>query len=212
VADDAIERVDRQNSGGGSAVSRRPLIFSFATDGELSTFSNDSDDSATDGVRRYAVHRRPSPQSIFRPVSAMKRHCDFSDDERERKRCSSAPPLCHANPVWSTDDVCDSGESDSDMPPPMIATSHSFASPFKRVRRGSGNSFIATPSSGIGGSFNAASPSTSLFAASVSLIEDAEGNTGAFSIAPRRSSHPPSFRATPLLRATSIMNAEDEGN
>lgn len=123
---------------------------SFTTDGELSTFSEDTEEasdesSGSDDVdehpnRFYPRRRRATAMSIFRASSGTKRRCEFEqhgdDDDitNPTKRSCSAPSLCHANPIGS-DDGCDDEEEELSL---SSSSYCSFASPFKRICR-SGN-------------------------------------------------------------------------
>ncbi|KAL3759659.1 hypothetical protein ACHAWU_009806 [Discostella pseudostelligera] len=146
---------------------------SFTTDGELSTFSEDteegSDESSgsddNDEQHRFYPRRRSSAMSIFRASSGTKRRCEFEADDDITiltKRICSAPLLCHANPIGS-DDGCDDEEELS----LSSASSYAFASPFKRICR-SGNSTAAVDTI----SFN------SLFSEATSTLPAASSNTG----------------------------------
>ncbi|KAL7554041.1 hypothetical protein ACHAWF_017407 [Thalassiosira exigua] len=133
---------------------RRSAAPSLGTDGELSTFSEDteegegiasssssssSDDDEAVGSserrwRRLSLARRPPalPRlSIFRPVGGIKRRCDFDDEDGER-RPRSAPPLRRAAPVGDRSDD-ESGGDRGAMGGPS-ARDRACRSPFKRVR------------------------------------------------------------------------------
>lgn len=165
VADDHIEHDDsflihhqdetsmnNKNTGSTTMLRRGRYLTpsSFTTDGELSTFSEDteegsdessgSDDNDEQHQHRFYPRRRSSAMSIFRASSGTKRRCEFEEDDEINiltKRSCSAPLICHANPIGS-DDGCDDEEELS----LSSASSYAFASPFKRICR-SGNSTAA---------------------------------------------------------------------
>mmetsp|Transcript_43435 Transcript_43435/g.78041 ORF Transcript_43435/g.78041 Transcript_43435/m.78041 type:complete len:262 (-) Transcript_43435:834-1619(-) len=203
VPDDAIERgsvFDNQEREAGSNWRRRCLTpSSFTTDGELSTFSEDTEEgneeTSDDGNDHQSpftgYSRRRSPLSIFRPVSGTKRRYDFQEREHHanttptKRRACSAQLLCHANPIGS-DDVCDEI--------PLLSSSYSFASPLKRVCRSSSSS--------------TSSSLTSLFAEALpATIRSNQAD--AFSVTPQLLQHPLSFEALPILRATNIIKTDD---
>ena len=174
-----------------------PHPSSFTTDGELSIFSEDTEegveeasDDGNDHQSPSTGRRRISPLSIFRPVSGTKRRCDFQEHEHHantpnKRRACSAPLLCHANSIVS-DDACDGI--------PLLSSSYSFASPFKRVCRSSSSS--------------ASSSFTSLFAEALpATIRSNQADT--FSITPQHLHHPLSFEALPILRATNDIKTDD---
>ena len=168
-----------------------PHPSSFTTDGELSIFSEDTEegveeasDDGNDHQSPSTGRRRISPLSIFRPVSGTKRRCDFQEREHHtnttptKRRACSAPLLCRANSVVS-DDGCDEI--------PFLSSAYSFASPVKRVCHSSSSS--------------TSSSFTSLFAEAMpATIRSNQADT--FSITPQHLQHP-------LSRATSIINADD---
>ena len=193
VPDDAIERVSDASSN-----SRRFLTpSSFTTDGELSTFSEDTEegdeeasDDGNDHQSPSTGRRRISSLSIFRPVSGTKRRCDFQEHEHHantpnKRRACSAPVLCHANPIAS-DDISDGI--------PLLSPSYSLASPFKRICRSSSSS--------------ASSSFTSLFHEALPATIRSN-QAGTFSITPQHLHHPLSFEALPILRATYIIKTDD---
>ena len=191
VADDDGGAIERQRSSHGQSIftirRSRPLITpSFTTDGELSTFSEDTDEATIEGLGLLASSddesREPYPamlhrqqqqrssaplQSIFRPVmSGMKRRsCDVnSDDEEEDDHYnylnnSDRTSLCHANPIGSNDGY------DDDVPPPT-SQSYSFASPFKRICS-RGDTTIEYTTAATTPSRSSSSPYTALFAEGV---------------------------------------------
>jgi len=210
VPDDAIERgsvFDNQEREAGSNWRRRCLTpSSFTTDGELSTFSEDTEEgneeTSDDGNDHQSpftgYSRRRSPLSIFRPVSGTKRRCEFQENEHHhhantthtnKRRACSAPLLCHANPIVSGDTICDEI--------PLLSSSYSFdsPSPFKRVCRRSGSS-------------STSSSFTSLFAEALlpATIGIGSNQADTFSIMPQ---HPLSFEAFPISRATNIIKTGD---
>lgn len=161
VPDHSIERagylcgvIEKANSSGiTSSLSHRRRCLtpsSFTTDGELSTFSEDTEEGVADeddarissdnnDHYQFSLRRRRSALSIFRPVSGSKRpSCDFDEDDGgivssttpTKRRCTTRPMLCHANPIGSSDD--DSfGERAASSP------SSSSTSPFRRIYRSS---------------------------------------------------------------------------
>mmetsp|Transcript_43432 Transcript_43432/g.78028 ORF Transcript_43432/g.78028 Transcript_43432/m.78028 type:complete len:181 (-) Transcript_43432:834-1376(-) len=175
-----------------------PHPSSFTTDGELSIFSEDTEegveeasDDGNDHQSPSTGRRRISPLSIFRPVSGTKRRYDFQEREHHanttptKRRACSAQLLCHANPIGS-DDVCDEI--------PLLSSSYSFASPLKRVCRSSSSS--------------TSSSLTSLFAEALpATIRSNQAD--AFSVTPQLLQHPLSFEALPILRATNIIKTDD---
>jgi len=193
VPDDAIERVSDASSN-----SRRRFLTpsSFTTDGELSTFSEDTEDGDEEAIDG---NDHPSPFTlIFRPVSGTKRRCEFQENEHHhhantthtnKRRACSAPLLCHANPIVSGDTICDEI--------PLLSSSYSFdsPSPFKRVCRRSGSS-------------STSSSFTSLFAEALlpATIGIGSNQADTFSIMPQ---HPLSFEAFPISRATNIIKTGD---
>lgn len=99
----APERHAKGACGRRRALAPRPAP-SFATDGELSTFSEDTEEDDAAG--------RPQA-SIFRPASGAKRHCEEPDaydhngrprTPTKRRACGAPPLLRHANPVRSEDE------------------------------------------------------------------------------------------------------------
>ncbi len=123
-----------------SSLRRRRFISpSFATDGEMSTFSeeeNDASDASDDnqesassrGIhlpfrqsnRRsifYPSRRVKSPLSdIFRmPISGAKRQCDdmMDDDDQKVDTSNTRPLLCRANHICSSDDNSDDSSTSS---------------------------------------------------------------------------------------------------
>ena len=88
MSDDAIEQrsvIEHQEKDASSNSRRRCFIpSSFTTDGELSTFSEDTEEgdeeASDDGNDHHSPstgRRRISPLSIFRPVRGIKCRCDF---------------------------------------------------------------------------------------------------------------------------------------
>lgn len=128
---------------------------SFTTDGELSTFSEDTEEASDESsgcddvdehpIRFYPRRRRSTAMSIFRASSGTKRRCEFEqhgdDDDitNPTKRSCSAPSLCHANPIGS-DDGCDDEEEELSL---SSSSYYTFASPFKRICR-NGNFTVDT--------------------------------------------------------------------
>jgi hypothetical protein len=166
---------NNHNSGATTMLRRARYLTpsSFTTDGELSTFSEDTEEDASSDTSysgsddnndellqhqhnrfRFYPRRRRSAMSIFRsPTNGTKRRCDEFEHQEDdddidisnpTKRSCSAPLLCHANPIGS-DDGCDDEEALS-----IISSTSSSASiatsPFKRICRTSGNSTADTTS------------------------------------------------------------------
>mmetsp|Transcript_20683 Transcript_20683/g.43179 ORF Transcript_20683/g.43179 Transcript_20683/m.43179 type:complete len:278 (+) Transcript_20683:120-953(+) len=217
--------VDDQEKNSGPAIShnRRPispsLFCTLATDGELSTYSEDTeedDDDGADGIFRPRFtlqRRRNSSQSIFRSTSD-----DHDNSPTKKKRRFNAPPLCHANPIvicdgsGDDDDVCDSSYL------PIMPSTYSLASSFKNVCHD--RSCLSQTD---------ASSFTSLFADNTATIrnnhvattiidnqsveaamEALDRSTSPFSIMPRQLTHPLSFEALPILKATHVFNTDGE--
>jgi len=207
------------------------LICSFATDAELSTFSDDTEDTEGDGDNNEVDHdiifrprfalqrRRKSSQSIFRSASD-----DDHDDNSptKKKRRFSAPPLCRANDICSCDgddDDDNACDATSDLPPILLSSSpsYSFVSSFKNVCHDHDSSYISQTNT---------SSFTSLFAANnaaasgiISLSVSGEAAVDAvdrrstspfFSIMPRQLTYPLFLEAMPILRATTITSADDD--
>ena len=135
VADTTDGSIDTEQRPVVAVVARQDSTIrrSFTTDGELSTFSEDSetiissttssssyseDDDDEEEVARFAIRRRRSPLSIFRQsISGTKRRsCEFEQDEEDddidqlvhRASVSGTsnkrPMLCHASPISDSDD------------------------------------------------------------------------------------------------------------
>ena len=244
VPDDAVERrgppvpgaarlnADRQAPSAGASVGlirrARCLTPSFGTDGELSTFSEESDETSSNGSDSDEEHFRfparrsgnsSSLRSIFRPVSGIKRRsCEYDEDNDDEfadctpaKRSCSAPTLRHANPIGSSDD--DGCENDEQ--PLLLSPARSFASPFKRVCRN--DSGFATASVAISSPYSSLFAETGAYPTTISPngqdVGADEGAAATLSIAPCGHlhldlEHPLSFSGTmPLLkRASSLVS------
>ncbi len=124
-----------------SSVRRRRFISpSFATDGELSTFSEEENDASDDNIQEsansgginlsfrqsnrrnifYPSRRVQSPLSdIFRmPISGMKRQCEDKmaeddDDQKVTTTTTSTPLLYRANCICSSNDNSDDDSTSS---------------------------------------------------------------------------------------------------
>eukprot|EP00578_Thalassiosira_sp_NH16_P008336 CAMPEP_0181113556 /NCGR_PEP_ID=MMETSP1071-20121207/20411_1 /TAXON_ID=35127 /ORGANISM="Thalassiosira sp., Strain NH16" /LENGTH=303 /DNA_ID=CAMNT_0023197603 /DNA_START=200 /DNA_END=1111 /DNA_ORIENTATION=- len=250
VPDDAIERdAARQGKetrcGGATTIiggpRRRCLTpaYSLTTDGELSTFSEDteendgSDDSDDDHLvfrfpairsrRRSSTSTTTPVTSIFRPVSGgTKRRCAFDDDDdedlrgssspgRAAKRSCSAPSLCHANPIGS-----DGGDDCHDDDDESSSSSSSY--PFLSASSSSASPFKRICRSG--------PPATSSFssffadeALSATIGSDrafvADANTVSIAPAAQYLQHPLSFQRLPAMKLKSsnmfIKNEDANG-
>ena len=213
VADDAIERVGHQEQESDSNSHRRcptpSIVSSFATDVELSTFSEDTEEGDEEGPEcddidhnqsRFTVRRRRLPMSIFRSVSGTKRRCNILGEEHDvnttpTKRHCSAPRLCHANPIGSDDDVCDVNAI------PLLSSSYPLSSPFKRVCRSSSNSSNTS-------SFTSLFADEAFRAIPATISNNQAGST--FSIMPRHLQYVPSLQALPILTATNIFKTDGD--
>ena len=247
VPDDAIERASNQeeadhqeeqemvgNGSCGSKHCRRFLSPSFtATDGELSTFSEDTEEGADDegessgsdsiSSLRFFPARRRQPTatlSIFRPsVSGIKRSSsdieeeDEGEEERSSKRCCSAPPpICHANPICSDSDQEEGGSTSCDeeilrspSSLPSVSSAQSlFAGNYSSPFGQSISISPIEPSS--------TSPFTSLFFAeampATTIVTNNARGAGA-SITPNHLQHPLSFQDMTSMKATNVVADED---
>eukprot|EP00585_Thalassiosira_rotula_P009377 CAMPEP_0196135864 /NCGR_PEP_ID=MMETSP0910-20130528/4364_1 /TAXON_ID=49265 /ORGANISM="Thalassiosira rotula, Strain GSO102" /LENGTH=254 /DNA_ID=CAMNT_0041396061 /DNA_START=38 /DNA_END=802 /DNA_ORIENTATION=+ len=194
------------------------LICSFATDAELSTFSEDTqeegdgdnEDNAIIFRPRFALQRRRNnfSRSIFRSASD-----DNENSPTKKKQRFSAPPLCLANDIGSCgdDDTCD---ATCDLPPILLSSqSYSFASSFKNVCHDS-SCISQTNTSSFTSLFAAsaaASGNTSLSASVEAAVGVVDRSTSPFfSIMPRQLTYPLFLEALPILRATTITSADDD--
>jgi len=232
VIECSVDSQEKENTGSTNGRLCQPfapsLICSFATDSELSTFSEDTEegdeaetqDLSSDIHRsRFIVQRRRrSSRSIFRPIlNGNKRRCDSTDEDHEehdystpaKKRRISAPSIGRANPIGGSDD--DDG-CDNDLTS-MRSSSNSFASPLKRVYRGdscSSNSSYISP----GGT----SSFTSLFASDAAVISNTqaleamvdERCVNTLLVMPRQLTHPLSFQAIHILNASYSDNTDEK--
>jgi hypothetical protein len=110
-----------ENVGG---LSKKRANSSFATDGEMSTFSEDDDEDIVSSVT-VGIPLRRAALSIFRPISGTKRpHCllvhSSSDDEMDIGQknifkspadSSSTPLVSRANPIQGEDSDDESSTS-----------------------------------------------------------------------------------------------------
>jgi hypothetical protein len=181
---------------------------SFNTDGELSTFSEDteegsdessgSDDNDEQQHRFYPRRLRSSALSIFRASSGTKRRCEFEqhgDDDNitnPAKRSCSAPLLCHANPVCS-DDGCDEEEEELSF---SSSSYYCFASPFKRICRG-GNSTAYTSNDTLYTSLFTEPTATLPIAGTITSNAD---NVVVSNITLKHLQHPLSLETSPLAK------------
>lgn len=102
------------------AIAKKRTNSSFATDGEMSTFSEDDEE---DTVASVGIPLRRAALSIFRPISGTKRpHCllvhSSSGDEMDighknifKRSDSSTPLVCRANPIRGEDSDDESSTS-----------------------------------------------------------------------------------------------------
>lgn len=201
VPDDAVERssaqTDRQNQVTGCGTlchgrRSRCLTPSFTTDGEMSTFSEDTE-SGDDEEAYHVYRRRQSSLSIFRPVGSpphdmvnKKRQACHDDDDGDanvtptkRRACCAHPLIRHANPVRGNSDDCDE----------LSPSSHPVCSSPFSTRLCRAESSVISPGADSVALEASPSPYTSLFA-EATLRNSHASRADTFSIVPKHLRHP----------------------
>ena len=225
---------NNHNSGATTMLRRARYLTpsSFTTDGELSTFSEDTEEDASSDTSysgsddnndellqhqhrfRFYPRRRRSAMSIFRSsTNGTKRRCDefehqedddYIDISNPTKRSCSAPLLCHANPIGS-DDGCDDEEALSIIS--STSSSSSIAtSPYKRICRTSGNSTADTTSTTLNNT-----PFPSLFNEMTSTLPPTTTTTATNNITLTHLHHPLSLESSSPFAKLFPKNTEYQG-